>query len=230
MAAEKADDVIYGIFKCEIKNRFLCTVQVNGEDVTCYIPSSCRLSNFIDMRNRTVLLRPVAAENARTAYSVYAVKYRRSFILLNLSQVNRVIEAQLCRRYFSYLGKNRRNVIREYKIEAYKTDLYLPDTRTLVEIKSILSFDKCGLFPTVYSERAIKQLCQISRLLNQGYQASYLFVSLNPAVTEIQINKSIEEFYQLFIDCVEKGMTYSGISIRLMEGEPQVYARIPVRA
>ena len=39
-----------GIFETEIKNRFLCSVCVNGETVTCYIPSSCRLSNFIDMK------------------------------------------------------------------------------------------------------------------------------------------------------------------------------------
>ena len=45
-----------GIFKEELKNRFLCLVEVDGEDTLCYIPSSCRLSNFVSMAGKTVLL------------------------------------------------------------------------------------------------------------------------------------------------------------------------------
>lgn len=52
-------EVKYGIFKTEIKNRFLCTVNVDGIDTLCYIPSSCRLSNFINMNGRGVLLLPI---------------------------------------------------------------------------------------------------------------------------------------------------------------------------
>ena len=31
---------ITGIFKKELKNRFLCEVQIDGKDVVCYVPSS----------------------------------------------------------------------------------------------------------------------------------------------------------------------------------------------
>lgn len=104
MADPKSIDYVYGTFQAEIKNRFLCSVNIGGKDAVCYIPSSCRLSNFIDMTGRTVLLRPIETPNTRTAYAVYAVKYRKGFILLNLAQTNRVIEAQIRRRYFSFLG------------------------------------------------------------------------------------------------------------------------------
>lgn len=46
--------MIYGTFKEETKNRFLCQVTIDSKDVECYIPSSCRLGNFIDMKGRTV--------------------------------------------------------------------------------------------------------------------------------------------------------------------------------
>ena len=104
MADPKSIDYVYGTFQAEIKNRFLCSVNIGGKDAVCYIPSSCRLSNFIDMTGRTVLLRPIETPNTRTAYAVYAVKYRKGFILLNLAQTNRVNEAQIRRRYFSFLG------------------------------------------------------------------------------------------------------------------------------
>lgn len=108
MADPKSIDYVYGTFQAEIKNRFLCSVNIGGKDAVCYIPSSCRLSNFIDMTGRTVLLRPIETPNTRTAYAVYAVKYRKGFILLNLAQTNRVIEAQIRRRYFSFLGVRKR--------------------------------------------------------------------------------------------------------------------------
>ena len=218
---------VYGTFQAEIKNRFLCSVNIGGKDAVCYIPSSCRLSNFIDMTGRTVLLRPIETPNTRTAYAVYAVKYRKGFILLNLAQTNRVIEAQIRRRYFSFLGV-RKKISHEYKIGNYKADLFIHDTNTLIEIKSTLSFSKKSTFPTVYSERAVKQLTEISRLLDEGYRACYILVSLNPSVKEITINSEIEDYYKEFMKCIEKGMTYCAFSIRLHEQTPELYAKIKI--
>lgn len=224
---DNKSDYIYGTFRAEIKNRFLCSVNIDGKDETCYIPSSCRLSNFIDMIDRTVLLKPIETPNSRTSFAVYAVKYRKNFILLNLAQANRVIEAQLKRRCFSFLGV-RKTVSREYKIGSYKTDLYVHDTKTLIEIKSTLSFSKEAVFPTVYSERAVKQLMEISRLLDEGYRACYVLVSLNPCVKEIIINSEVEDYYKVFMECVEKGMTYCAFSVRLRNLVPDLYAKIKV--
>ena len=58
--------------------------------------------------------------NCRTAYAVYAVKYGKQYIMLNLAQANRVIETQLSRKYFSFLGK-RKNISHEVCIDSYKT-------------------------------------------------------------------------------------------------------------
>ena len=227
MSEMKTKGYVYGTFRSDIKNRFLCSVNIDGKNVICYIPSSCRLSNFIDMTGRTVLLKPIETPNARTSYAVYAVKYRKSFILLNLAQTNRIVEAQIGRRYFSFLGA-RKKISREYKIGNYKTDLFIHDTNTLIEIKSTLSFSKESVFPTVYSERAVKQLKAISYLLNEGYHACYVLAALNPGVKEIVINSEVEDYYKAFMECVEKGMTYCAFSIRLREQVPELYAKIKV--
>ena len=179
------------------------------------------------MTGRTVLLKPTETPNAKMSYAVYAVKYRKSFILLNLAQANKVIEAQIRRRYFSFLG-TRKNVLREYKIGNYKTDLFIQDTNTLIEIKSTLAFSRETTFPTVYSERAVKQLKEISRLLDDGYRACYVLVSLNPSVKEIVINAEVKDYYNAFIECVEKGMTYCAFSIRLHDQKPELRASIKV--
>lgn len=101
-------EVKYGIFKTEIKNRFLCTVNVDGIDTLCYIPSSCRLSNFINMKGRMVLLLPIKKENARTKYSVYAIQYRRGFVPVSLSSVNQVIKTSLIEEFsLSWVAENK---------------------------------------------------------------------------------------------------------------------------
>ena len=219
--------MIYGTFKEETKNRFLCQVTIDGEDVECYIPSSCRLGNFIDMKGRTVLLKHNQAKDARTEYAVYAVKIKNEFILLNLSQANRIIEVALPKRRFSFLGL-RKQIVREKRIGDYKSDLYIEDTKTLIEIKSILSFQKTALFPTVYSERGIKQLVQLSSLLDEGFKVCYFFASFSHHVREIQINNGIEEYARLFNVCLEKGMTVYGITLKMKDGCPLIHSTIPV--
>ena len=116
-----------------------------------------------------------------------------------------------------------------YVVKGLKDDMiFIHDTNTLIEIKSTLSFSKKSTFPTVYSERAVKQLTEISRLLDEGYRACYILVSLNPSVKEITINSEIEDYYKEFMKCIEKGMTYCAFSIRLHEQTPELYAKIKI--
>lgn len=222
-----SDYYVLGIFKCEIKNRFLCQVNVAGEDVICYIPSSCRLSNFLDITNRNVLLKPVKDKNARTKYSVYAVEYKKTYILLNLSQPNRLIQDQIKRRYFAFLGK-RKNVIREATIAGYKSDLFIKETNTIIEIKSILSFNKETMFPSMYSNRALKQLADIAELLDKGYKVCYIFVSLNSYVKSLTIDVTKTNYFDLFRKCIEKGMVCYGFSLKFKGGEPTIHSKLHI--
>ena len=218
---------VYGTFIQETKNRFLCTVRIDSEEVECYIPSSCRLSNFLDLRGRSVLLTPNQGKAARTRYAVYAVKVGRQYILLNLSKPNRVLEAELHKRRFSFLGK-RKSIFHEKTIEGYKCDLYIEDTKTIIEIKSILSFETKAIFPTIYSERGIKQLMKLAELLERGYRVCYMFVSLNLKVEEIQLNDAIEDYAKTFRTCLDNGMNCFGINLKLNEGKPTIESTITI--
>lgn len=221
-------ETIYGVFKEELKNRFLCIVNVNGTDTICYIPSSCRLSNFIDLTNRKVLLQPIKKKDARTKYSVYAVKYKRSYVPLNLAGANRVIENSISRRMFAFLG-SRRNVLRENTVNSYKSDLYIEDTDTVIEVKSILSFNKTAQFPTVFSERAIRQLEEINGLLMSGHKVCYLFLSMYSGVKHICINEQQTEYYNRFQDCVNNGMMVCAFSLEMKEDQPIIKCQISVK-
>ena len=218
---------VQGVFKEELKNRFLCLVEVKGKDTLCYIPSSCRLSNFVDLIGKEVLLTPNSSPKTRTEYAVYALRIRGQFILLNMSHANRLIENNIRSRRFSYLGK-RTTVRKEYCIEGYKSDLYIENSQTAVEIKSILSFDKKATFPTVYSQRAIDQLIKLTHLLDMEYKVCYILVSLNPSVKEVNINKEIVEYYKLFTECINKGMIAKGYTIKLQDNQPIMHSELRV--
>ena len=218
-------EYIKGTFLREQKTRFLCDVSVEDKEVECYIPASCKISRLVDLTGKEVVLQPIDNIKARTHYSVYAARLGRYYILLNLAEANRVLEAQLHRRYFSFLGKPKRTY-REKVIEGYKTDLYIEDSNTLIEVKTLLSFDEKGFFPSMTSARAEQQLEKLSELLDKGYNVSYIVMSLNPKVKSIVLNTDYERYCQLFRTCLDKGMEVKGFSIRLKDMKPEIYSRI----
>lgn len=223
-------DEIYeiGHFVKEEKNRFICTINVRGENIECYIPSSCKLGNFLKLADKEVILRKNLAVDARTKYAVFAVKHKKNYIVLNTSEANKVIFDSLKRRLFAYMGK-RDNPQKETVVEGYKADIYLPKEDTIIEIKSIISLDKQAVFPTVYSERAISQLKRIRELLQRGKKVIYLFVSLNPYVESFAISneKQMEEYRDLFSNCLEMGMECKGYTTCLKDYAIQIKSEIP---
>lgn len=209
--------ITHGIFRCEIKNRFRCIVEVDGQEELCYVASSCRLSQFIYLEGKEVLLLPKGESASKTKYTLYAVKKGNGYILLNLSMANNTLQEQLHRRIFSFLGK-RQNILREKTEAGYKADLYVEDSNMLIEVKTIISDRKEAEFPTVYSERSIEQLRRIKKLLKDGYKFCYMFAVLSPTVKLVTV-KEDTEFYSEFKECIEAGMIYKAFSIKTSEHE-----------
>ena len=58
--------LVYGVFVAEEKNRFVCRVIVDSEEIECYVPSSCRLEKLINLEGCQVALRPNKSQNSRT--------------------------------------------------------------------------------------------------------------------------------------------------------------------
>lgn len=200
-----------GIFRQELKNRFLCEVDIDGKSTVCYVPSSCHLGNFLDLSGKKVLLVPTKGEKTRTEYALFAVPYKRKHILLNTSFANRVIIEKIHTRSFSSLGP-RKVVFKEHVINGYKADLFIADTNTVIEVKSVISIDDTGCFPTIYSERAINQLDKVIDLLQVGYKAHYIIVALNPYTKSIKITKDTL-FRPSFDACIKLGMQISAFAL-----------------
>ena len=81
-----------GIFKQELKNRFLCEVEIDGESTVCYVPSSCHLGNFLKLQGKRVILVPTQSKESRTEYALFAFPHKKNYIVLNTSMANRAVK------------------------------------------------------------------------------------------------------------------------------------------
>lgn len=207
------EEYINGIFIKELKNRFLCLVRIDNQEEVCYVSSSCHLSNFLDLKGKEVLLVPNKSQETRTKFSLFAVPYKKNYIVLNTSMANNAIEESIRSRRFSFLGK-RNHIQKEYKYNGYKCDFFIQDTDTVVEIKSIISTQEVACFPTVYSERGIRQLQQLQKHLQDGKNALYCIVSLHPYVKQIELDGESEWFHELK-KCIDLGLRLRAYSSRL---------------
>ena len=224
-----SQDFIVGTFVREEKNRFLCTVNVEGIDEECYIPYSCRLGNFLELAGKRVLLRENKKGNSRTRYAVYAINFKQNYMVLRTAEANDIIRRSISSRRFAYLG-NRKIVEKESIVDGYKADLFLPETATVIEIKSIISTRNEAVFPTVFSERALEQFCKLKELLTKGYKVVYIYVSLNPYVKQVKLStdKHLLEYKKMFCECMELGMCCKAYAAEMKNGETLIKKEIEI--
>lgn len=116
---------------------------------------------------------------------------------------------------------------REISIDGYKCDLYIEDTDTIIEIKTILSLEKDGHFPTVHSIRSNKQLEELERLLDSGHKVCYLFVALCPKTKRLHLDFD-NQYTSLFNSCIEKGMRYYGCGLKMSSNGFSVVSQLEV--
>lgn len=225
-SAFNQEGVVKGIFISEVKNRFLCEVAIAGVRTLCYVPSSCRISNFIDLCGKEVLLLPTATPYAKTAFSLFAVPYKKNYIFLNSSLANSIIGQNLNSRRFFLLGK-RKVVSAEYCVNGYKCDFFIHDTETIVEVKSIISTENVAVFPSVFSQRALDQLQGIKRHLEQGKPACYIITSLNPYIKAIALDKQTP-FFSVFNKCISLGMITLGVSCKIKENQLAIHKMVEI--
>jgi len=220
-------NIINGKFISESKNRFLCNVLINGSVEECYIPSSSRLENYLNLNNKDVILTVNKGKNTRTKYSVFAVKYYGKYIVLNLNLVNKLVEKYINR---SNNYGDDYTIFKEKKISNYKADIIIDNKKelTIVEAKGIIGIRKNVIFPSVFSERAIDQLNKVNELLENGMKVEYYFVSLSPIVDRVIINNKEPNFKSLLSECINKGMKVNGFNINYMDKKISINKRIKI--
>lgn len=206
--------MITGKFIEECSNRFLCHVSISGEVTECYVSSSSKLANYINLKNKTVMLVENRGKNLRTQFTLQAGRIKGKWVLLNLNSINEL--------YLEMLFKERKykpaEIQREKFVQDYKTDFYIEKEKLLIEAKGILSENPNAIYPVVSCGRAYRQLLSIQQLLKQGYSVEYGFILMNPGIEKIELNTKEDHIRDAFNRCVELGMQISFYSTKWYKG------------
>lgn len=192
------NNLIKGVFIKEAKTRFLCEIRVDNETELCYVPISCKLSNLIELKENEVLLL-LNNQNARTKYTLFAVKHNETYIMVNTVIANRLI--------YNYYLENKPEIKlkAECFIKNYKCDFYNEGNNLVIEVKSIISMNTSITLPNMNTKRAVEQLRKIKSLIRNGYKIEYYFLVLSEKPSNICIKrKSI--YGKLLYECMNNGM------------------------
>lgn len=200
---DNQEHFIEGKFIEELKNRFLCSVEINGIPETCYVPSSSRMDNYIDLCEKHVLLSRNKSPKSKTDYSLYAVKEQDNWILLNTNMVNGLFLPWITEKNPDSI------IIPEYQVsESYRCDYYVSSehSKKIIEIKSILSTEMHIRYPKVWSQRLLRQLNDIYSLLKQGIQVDLYFAVLNATTTTVTANHDLGDIRDALKKCIQNGL------------------------
>lgn len=191
------------LFLAENKNRFVGKILLDNNESLCYIASSSHLKHFIDLKDRKILLLPIESKKATIKYSLFAVEIEDTYIITNTNVSNQIIRNEIHSKYFDFLGA-RSTFLNEHNLGNYKCDIFIPETKTVIEIKSLISLNDIEVFPNVYSKRFEKQLSRIEQLLTEQFKV-YLFIISYGPTSEISLNRNIQT-WNLLNNCIKKGL------------------------
>jgi len=193
-----------GRFVDECKNRFLCKVNLPELGLMqCYVSSSARLTNLINLKDRIVCLSELPNGKC-SKYSLLAREDGRYYTLLNLNLVNNLICAAL-KSEKRYNAVNMQ--INKLTSFGYRSDISACFKNIeYFEIKSLLSDDKIAKFPAILGERAFRQLEQISEELINNKRFTYIIALLNSKIKAVTLCEENSEYNQLIKKCFARGM------------------------
>ena len=195
-----------GVFLEECKNRFRCLVKIRDKEEICYLSSSSKLTPFIQLQGREVLLVRNLNSKSKSAYTVHAVKSDTGYILLNLGHVNTLLMTEFEKPGSLYAGA--KNICREKIVHRnLRADFCIEqEQRTVIEAKGLITEKAVSYLPSMTVERAVTQLKTFKKLLRAGCEVHYYLVLMNPAIGSVKLDKARTDYYKEFRACLKSGM------------------------
>lgn len=163
-------------------NRFVVTLELNGESVLAHLPNPGRMWELL-FTGVTMYIVPHDKPDAKTKYRVVGIERDGVVIMLDTNYSNDVAE-HLIENKLIPGWEEWRVVRREYTVKLHgissRFDLLLTNDNGdefLLEVKSCTLFSKTGaMFPDAITERGRKHLLHLKELQNEGYHTGVLFL------------------------------------------------------
>lgn len=172
-------------------NRFVAHVQLDGQMVMAYVPSSGRLSELLLPGNHVLVTPPESSDARRTDCTLVAARHDQGlgdgnvWVCVHTGMANQLAEQLLIGAGLPLCGQEP-TVVREAKIGTSRLDFRVDHSGSVtgwVEVKCVtLAEDGIALFPDAPTLRGAKHLHELAHLVEQGYTCAVLFVVQRPDV------------------------------------------------
>ncbi len=156
-------------------NRFIATVQVDGEVQICHVKNTGRCKELL-IEGVKVILSVCPSPSRKTAYDLIAVYKNGVLINIDSQAPNKVVEEWLrAGNYFQNITLLRP----EYTYGSSRFDFYIEtDTdKILVEVKGVTLEEKgVVMFPDAPTERGVKHIKELMSAAQRGYKTHLFFI------------------------------------------------------
>lgn len=170
----KYKNVCKGVFQSR-PNRFVAHVDVGNESIVCHVKNTGRCRELL-LPGTVVYLEKSDNPNRKTQFDLIVVEKGNKLINMDSQIPNKVIEEWL--KKGNLVPKD--SVIRpETKYGNSRFDFYVVsgERRIFIEVKGVtLENEKIAAFPDAPTLRGVKHMVELSKCVEDGYEAYIIFV------------------------------------------------------
>ncbi len=164
------------------RNRFVLELEKDGKRVEVYIANPGRMEEFL-VEGQPFYITAVPPGSGKYPYRVVSTSYQDSYVLLDTTRVNDIVEEMLR----DYLIEELKGVViidREVKVRRSRFDFLLHFGKgkrpVLLEVKSCsLCHKGVAMFPDAPTERGKRHLLELEELSLEDYDTANLYLVTN---------------------------------------------------
>ena len=221
----KYDNIVKGKFISR-PNRFIAYAEIDGKVEICHVKNTGRCKELL-IPGVTVLLYEPAQGKRKTKYDLVSVYKGDRLINMDSQAPNKIAR--------EYLEGNTSGVI-SLKSEVThgdsRFDFYAETEQggMFIEVKGVtLERDNVAMFPDAPTERGVKHINGLIRLIDEGYSAMILFVVQMSGVKYMIPNMETHpQFGEALKKAREAGVSVRAIDCSVYEGKVLPKDEIPV--
>lgn len=156
-------------------NRFIAIVEIDGQKEICHVKNTGRCKELL-IAGSKVFVQEAKSDTRKTKYDLIGVYKGERLINIDSQAPNKIFhEWVLSCDFFEDI----RLLKPEYKYNNSRFDFYIEtgNRKIFVEVKGVtLEEDGVALFPDAPTARGIKHLTELSRSMEDGYEAYLFFI------------------------------------------------------
>lgn len=207
-------------------NRFIAHVEVSGEQLVCHVKNTGRCRELLVPGASVVIC---AAENParKTAWDLIAVEKAGRLINID-SQAPNVAAAAFLTSLFPSA-----EIHPEYKIDASRLDFFIKtgDSCVYLEVKGV-TLEENGVvrFPDAPTQRGVKHLQTLIRLVQEGHRACVLFVVQMEGAAYFTPNRCTDpDFADALVKAADAGVELLAMDCHVTENSMKINRPVEIR-